>query len=72
MTFTATFVLIFLLAFVLIGGFVLYLSRTIEHGEARFDSSGREIRDEPKQEGAARPAQRLEDTDPPNQVNNDE
>lgn len=33
-----TFALIFLLVFVALGVFALYLSRTIEHGEARFDT----------------------------------
>ncbi|WP_324261359.1 hypothetical protein U4960_14700 [Altererythrobacter sp. H2] len=51
MTGTATFILIFLVAFVLIGGVVMYLSRTIEHGEARFDASGRVITDEEPDHG---------------------
>ncbi len=29
---------IFMLCFVLLGGVVMYLSKTIDHGEARFDS----------------------------------
>ena len=29
---------IFLVCFVLLGGVVMYLSKTIDHGEARFDS----------------------------------
>jgi hypothetical protein len=32
---------IFLVCFVLLGGVVLYLSRTIEHGEARFETKDR-------------------------------
>lgn len=35
---------IFMLSFVLLGGVVMYLSKTIDHGEARFDSeSGKPI-----------------------------
>lgn len=61
MGFTATFVLIFLVAFVLIGGVVMYLSKTIDHGEARFDASGKAIRDPaPTPPGEATPARRLE------------
>lgn len=66
------FATIFLVCFVILGGVVLYLSKTIEHGEARFDSSGKEIKDEPKDQGPARPAQRLENAETPNQVNDDE
>lgn len=45
MSFTATFVMIFLIAFVVIGGVVMFLSKTIDHGEARFDSeTGKQIR----------------------------
>ena len=29
---------IFMVCFVLLGGVVMYLSKTIDHGEARFDS----------------------------------
>ncbi|KPP88113.1 MAG: hypothetical protein ACOCYR_02125 [Erythrobacter sp.] len=59
------FATIFLLCFVALAGVVIYLSRTIEHGEARFDSSGKVIRDEPEDpQDAARPAQRLSETDP--------
>lgn len=46
MTFTATFIMIFLIAFVLIGGVVMYLSKTIDHGEARFGPDGKLISDE--------------------------
>ena len=61
MDFTATFILIFLVAFVLIGGLVMYLSKTIDHGEARFDASGKVIRDPaPTPPDEAQPARRLE------------
>ena len=63
MTFTSIFVMIFLIAFVLIGGFVLFLSKTIDHGEARFDADGRVISNKPKQsaaDGPARPAQKTD------------
>lgn len=33
---------IFLIVFVLLGGVVMYLSKTIDHGEARFDTMARE------------------------------
>ena len=46
MTFTAIFVMIFLIAFVLIGGLVMFLSRTIDHGEMRFGPDGKVIEDE--------------------------
>jgi len=60
---------IFLVIFVLLAGVVMYLSQTIDHGEARFDSDGKVIRDdpakaEPKHTGPARPAQKI--TEPPN------
>lgn len=32
------FAIIFLIAFIVIAAFAFYLSRTIEHGEARFDT----------------------------------
>ncbi len=38
MLFMVIFATIFLVAFVLIAGVVMYLSKTIDHGEARFDS----------------------------------
>ena len=38
MTFTIIFATLFLAAFVIIGGVVMYLSKTIDHGEARFDT----------------------------------
>ena len=55
------FATIFLVAFVILGGVVMYLSKTIDHGEARFDASGKMIKDEARQDGPARPAQRLEE-----------
>ena len=62
MTFTIVFVTIFLVAFVIIGGVVMFLSKTIDHGEARFDASGRVIKDEePSTGGPVRPAQRVDD-----------
>ena len=67
MTFAIIFATIFLAAFVIIGGVVMYLSKTIDHGEARFDSeTGKPITDSEakvKHEGPARPAQRLENKD---------
>ncbi|MCK0129110.1 hypothetical protein [Erythrobacter sp. F6033] len=66
------FATIFMVAFVLLGGVVLYLSKTIDHGEARFDSSGKVIKDKadaPK--GDAKPAQRLDKDATPNQVKDD-
>jgi len=40
------FATVFLAAFVIIGGVVMYLSKTIDHGEARFDSdSGKSLKD---------------------------
>ncbi len=38
MTFTAIFIMVFLVAFVLLAGLAMYLAKTIDHGEARFDS----------------------------------
>ncbi len=56
---------IFLCAFVIIGGVVMYLSKTIDHGEARFDSeTGKQLRGsetKPRHQGPARPATRIED-----------
>ena len=38
------FATIFLVCFVILGGVVMYLSKTIDHGEARFDSeTGRQL-----------------------------
>ena len=39
---------IFLCVFVILGGVVMYLSKTIDHGEARFDADGKMISDEEK------------------------
>ena len=41
MSFIAIFVMIFLIAFALIGGVVMFLSKTIDHGEAQFGPDGR-------------------------------
>ncbi|MEP3050277.1 MAG: hypothetical protein ABJP48_11925 [Erythrobacter sp.] len=59
------FAIIFLIAFVAVGGFAIYLSRTIEHGEARFDSdSGNVIGgDQPGENNPAVPAKRLDNSD---------
>jgi hypothetical protein len=58
------FAVIFLIAFIVIAAFAFYLSRTIEHGEARFDASGRLISDrEPPKDATIRPARRIEDTE---------
>ena len=35
--------MIFMICFVLIGGVVMYLSKTIDHGEARFDTDSNVI-----------------------------
>ena len=40
---------IFLAAFATIGGVVMYLSKTIDAGEARFDADGKVIKDDDKQ-----------------------
>ncbi len=67
-------VTIFLVCFVVLVGVVLYLSKTIEHGEARFDADGKVIKDTArhgpgqtttKQTGPARPAQRLDKDETP-------
>lgn len=62
------FATIFLCAFVILGGVVMYLSKTIDHGEARFDASGKVIKDGsdktgPKPSGPAKPATRIEKID---------
>lgn len=58
------FAVIFLIAFIVIAAFAFYLSRTIEHGEARFDASGRVISDrKPPQDQTIRPARRIDNTD---------
>ncbi|MEP0191671.1 MAG: hypothetical protein ABJP70_13715 [Erythrobacter sp.] len=43
MTGEIIFATIFLCAFVIIGGVVMYLSKTIDAGEARFDKDGKVI-----------------------------
>ena len=49
MTGELIFATIFLAAFVIIGGVVMYLSKTIDAGEARFDSeTGKPMKDEKK------------------------
>ena len=53
------FAFIFLAAFVLIGGFALYLSKTIDHGEARFDTTGKQAKTELED---AKPARRIDDS----------
>jgi hypothetical protein len=64
MIFTAIFVTIFLIAFALIAGVVMFLSRTIEHGEARFDANGKMITErEPASSTPASPAGRIEQSD---------
>lgn len=45
MTFTATFIMIFLIAFAVLAGVVMFLSKTIDHGEARFGPDGKVIED---------------------------
>lgn len=44
------FATIFLCAFVIIGGVVMYLSKTIDAGEARFDADGKVISDKEKRD----------------------
>ena len=55
---------IFMVCFVLLGGFVMYLSKTIDAGEARFDSeTGKPLEDPAKRPPAdPRPATRNETT----------
>ena len=55
---------IFMVCFVLLGGFVMYLSKTIDAGEARFDSeTGKPLQDPAKRPPAdPRPASRIETT----------
>ena len=50
---------IFLVLFVMIAGVVMFLSKTIDHGEARFGSDGKVIRDKPEHTRPARPAQKI-------------
>ncbi len=49
----------FLVIFVVLGGVVMFLSKTIDHGEARFDSDGKIIKDKPEHTGPARPTQKI-------------
>lgn len=61
--------ILFLIVFVLLGIFVIFLSRNIEHGEARFDSSGKVMRDDvPPPSGPAKPAQRIDERTPNNET----
>jgi len=48
MSFTAILVMIFLVAFALLLGVVMFLSKTIDHGEARFGPDGKMISDKEK------------------------
>ncbi|MGQ7830982.1 hypothetical protein [Altererythrobacter sp. Z27] len=41
-----TFAIIFLVAMAAVGGFAYYLSRTVEHGEARFDTTNTRTKDD--------------------------
>jgi len=41
-----TFAIIFLIVFIALGVFTLYLSRNIDHGEARFGPDGKMIDDD--------------------------
>jgi hypothetical protein len=53
--FTVVFATIFLVAFVILGGVVMYLSKTIDAGEARFDSTtGKPL---PRENASALPAE---------------
>jgi len=63
-------VTIFLVCFVILAGVVMYLSQTIEHGEARFDATGKVLKDEPGQTGPAKPAQRIKGQDETNETAN--
>ena len=42
---------IFMCIFVILGGVVMYLSKTIDHGEARFGPDGKVLDDKNKREG---------------------
>ena len=55
--------IIFMACFVLIGGVVMFLSKTIDHGEARFDSEGKVINEtsEGPTLNEAKPAQRIDE-----------
>ena len=53
------FAIIFLIAFLVLGGFALWLSKNVEHGEARFDTTGKSKKVETKD---ATPARRIDDS----------
>ena len=75
MSFTATFVMVFLIAFAVLGGVVMYLSKTIDHGEARFGPDGNEISGDSEKaapKGPARPAQRIDKSTDPSKASNHE
>ena len=63
-------VTIFLVCFVILAGVVMYLSQTIEHGEARFDASGKVLKDKQEHTGPAKPAQRIEGQDETSETSN--
>ena len=55
------FAIIFLISFVFIGIFAWWLSKNIDHGEARFGADGKVIGNHPSQaDGSATPARRIE------------
>lgn len=56
---TMLFAIIFLIAFVLLGLFALWLSKNVEHGEARFDTTGKAKKPDAKD---ATPARRIDDS----------
>ena len=80
MSFTATFVMVFLIAFVILGGVVMYLSKTIDHGEARFGPDGKEMSGDSTKaahknsahKGPARPAQRIDKSTDSSKASNHE
>lgn len=53
------FAIIFLICFVLLGLFALWLSKNVEHGEARFDTTSKLEKAETKD---ATPARRIDDS----------
>ena len=52
------FAIIFLIVFVLLGGFAFWLSKNVEHGEARFDTTGKGKAEKKD----ATPARRIDDS----------
>ncbi len=50
------FAVIFLIAFILLAGFALWLSKNVEHGEARFDTTGKAEKADAKEATPARSA----------------